>query len=350
MVEGDIMLPDTPPGNDYNAIIGNNRFGKSYKWENGVVPYVIGKEYNKTEINMIKIGIQMYHDHTCIRFVERTNEKDYIYLKKRGNICSSYMGRQGGPQMVSLGVPKCFKNIAKIIHEFMHALGFFHEHSRTDRDDHIKLIKANIKGDGLDQFSSYSKDEIDDLEAPYDTCSVMHYPETAFSKDNTSKTIVPYVKRRCKMGQRDGFSDIDIRKINTFYKCDDYKQVEEGRPLSDIIILPKTELESNSDHAESSDRNLATLSSQPKSNCRRGWSQFQSSCYRYIGVGVSKQTALLTCRSFPGAHIVTIESAAEQRFVGTMSRSQIWTATTTRRWSRPHAQFPFICEYEYAKY
>ena len=75
------------------------------------------------------------------------------------------------------------------------------------RDDHIKLIKANIKGDGLDQFSSYSKDEIDDLEAPYDTCSVMHYPETAFSKVGVNQGV-PFHRLKKKI-DRYVYIDID---------------------------------------------------------------------------------------------------------------------------------------------
>ncbi len=31
-----------------------------------------------------------------------------------------------------------------IIHEIFHALGLAHEHSRFDRDDHVKIIKKNV--------------------------------------------------------------------------------------------------------------------------------------------------------------------------------------------------------------
>merc|ERR1712045_381138 len=59
----------------------------------------------------------------------------------------------------------------------------------------------------------------DHLGAEYDTCSVMHYGSTAFAKSWGLKTIVPKHATRCKLGQRDGFSDTDIRKINTPDEC-----------------------------------------------------------------------------------------------------------------------------------
>ena len=42
------------------------------------------------------------------------------------------------------------------------------------------------------------------------------------------KTIVPKHATKCKLGQRDGFSDTDIRKINTLYQCRGYPQVGSG--------------------------------------------------------------------------------------------------------------------------
>ena len=39
------------------------------------------------------------------------------------------------------------------------------------------------------------------------------------------KTIVPKHATKCKLGQRNGFSDTDVRKINTLYNCRGYPQV-----------------------------------------------------------------------------------------------------------------------------
>lgn len=54
------------------------------------------------------------------------------------------MGRRGnGPQAISIG-----KNCDKfgiVVHELGHVIGFWHEHTRPDRDDHVTIIRDNIQ-------------------------------------------------------------------------------------------------------------------------------------------------------------------------------------------------------------
>ena len=57
--------------------------------------------------------------------------------------CWSFIGMMGGRQTISLQPSNCiFKGSA--MHELMHALGFYHEHTRTDRDKYIKIHWENI--------------------------------------------------------------------------------------------------------------------------------------------------------------------------------------------------------------
>jgi len=106
-----------------------------------------------------------------------------------------------------------------VMHELMHAAGFWHEQSRADRDDYISINWKNILPGMEYNFIKYDLRKIDHLGADYDTCSVMHYGAYAFSRRYGQPTIIAKRKSNCKMGQRKGFSDTDIRKLNTLYQC-----------------------------------------------------------------------------------------------------------------------------------
>ena len=47
----------------------------------------------------------------------------------------------------------------------------------------------------------------------------MHYGQDLFSKDGSSPTITPKYDPHGEMGQRNGFSQLDIWKINKLYGC-----------------------------------------------------------------------------------------------------------------------------------
>ena len=57
--------------------------------------------------------------------------------------CWSMIGRSGGVQKLKLG-NWCLQ-LGTTLHELMHAIGFFHEQSREDRDDHVVIYWSNIQ-------------------------------------------------------------------------------------------------------------------------------------------------------------------------------------------------------------
>ena len=67
----------------------------------------------------------------------------------------------------SLGPVCVYKGV--IIHELMHAVGFWHEQSRPDRDDHVTILWHNIIRGMEYNFNKYSWDMIQTLGVPYDT-------------------------------------------------------------------------------------------------------------------------------------------------------------------------------------
>ncbi|KZS15490.1 Metalloendopeptidase [Daphnia magna] len=184
-------------------------------WPSGTVPYVISASFGKRERTLIAKAILEFHNKTCLRFVPRTNQDDYINILN-ANGCSSNVGRAGGEQQVSLGMG-CFY-VGIIMHELMHAVGFWHEQSRTDRDDHIIIHWKNIMKGMEYNFQKYDQGRIQYLSLPYDTGSIMHYDAYAFAEDKRYPTITSK-KSDEQLGQRNGFSDSDVLKLNRLYKC-----------------------------------------------------------------------------------------------------------------------------------
>uniref|UniRef100_A0A8C6Q6Q7 Metalloendopeptidase n=1 Tax=Nothobranchius furzeri TaxID=105023 RepID=A0A8C6Q6Q7_NOTFU len=141
-----------------------------------------------------------------------------VPIKKPGCrtfLCWSFLGQTGGSQVLSLQSPGCmWAGIAA--HEFMHALGFVHEQSRSDRDHYVTIVWKNIMPEHIHNFR---KQATNNLNSPYDYSSVMHYGRYAFSEDG-GPTIIPRPDPYIPIGQRDGPSALDLHKINTLYDCD----------------------------------------------------------------------------------------------------------------------------------
>ncbi|MEZ6317506.1 MAG: M12 family metallopeptidase [Phycisphaerales bacterium] len=82
-----------------------------------------------------------------------------------------------------------------LIHEIMHALGFYHEHQRFDRDDYIEVFEENIEPRQLGQFTKPASDDGDT--GYYDYESIMHYGPTAFSANGQpTMEVVPAFRAR----------------------------------------------------------------------------------------------------------------------------------------------------------
>ncbi|XP_055934752.1 astacin-like metalloprotease toxin 5 [Argiope bruennichi] len=192
---------------------------KTRLWPGGIVPFVQDPGLQETVryLFLIDRAMDQYKRRTCIRFVPRTNEKDYIRLHP-GQGCYSFVGRVGGPQIVSLGNGCGWQGT--IIHELGHAIGFYHEQNRSDRDDYLKIYWENIKpGEEAQFFKLLPSQNI--LLTPFDYESVMLYGSLTFSKDkvNRLRTMEGKDGRYLKDVTSKNLSNEDIKRINMLYDC-----------------------------------------------------------------------------------------------------------------------------------
>ncbi|KAL7831156.1 hypothetical protein SRHO_G00306580 [Serrasalmus rhombeus] len=156
-----------------------HRNGKVY------VPYVISDQYSSQEISVIKTALMSFARSTCIRFRPRRRQRDYVHIQSHSG-CYSFVGRSGGGQVVSLNRRGCIY-YGVIQHELLHALGFNHEQTRSDRDQHVRILFQNVIH-GMEY--NFRKIQTNNLHTPYDYSSVMHYGRYAFSR-NRQPTILP---------------------------------------------------------------------------------------------------------------------------------------------------------------
>ncbi|KAM8807899.1 embryonic protein UVS.2-like [Eudromia elegans] len=178
------------------------------------VPINISSEFSVTERLWIADALQEVSTLTCVQFVNRTTEADYVHIE-RGQSCWSYFGKIGGRQAVGLMKNGCMDKGA-IQHEMNHALGFIHEQARSDRDSFVKIMWEHIMAG---EQGNFGKVNSRNLGLPYDYASVMHYGAFDFSSTPGEPTIVPIPDPSVPIGQREGLSNLDVAKINKLYKC-----------------------------------------------------------------------------------------------------------------------------------
>ena len=218
LFEGDMIMDERLK----RAVYGEKakktvRKKKSIMWPGGVVPYEIDPLFPKFERDLLKEAHKEFHNRTCIRFKKRDPlvDKNYLYYTNVTDTCSSYVGMQGGKQIIHLG--KDCAILGTFEHENMHALGFIHEHSRPDRDDYVKVIVKNIKKEDLPNFQKYTMEMVDSYQ-PLNFASIMMYRNDAFTK-NGEDTIKSLEEPDLQFGQRFKFSCGDVYAINKLYDC-----------------------------------------------------------------------------------------------------------------------------------
>ncbi|KAK3738820.1 hypothetical protein QZH41_008632, partial [Actinostola sp. cb2023] len=173
---------------------------------------------------------------TCLKFKQRTKERGYVEFKYDGH-CRARVGYTGlAGQLVSIGSKRNPCTLGSSIHELGHAIGFFHEHSRPDRDDFININTGNIRRGAKGNFRKDNGAFVDSRGHDYDYGSIMHYSRYQGNNRRGAVVIQPK-KANVEIGQRNGLSDADIVQTKDMYKCDGETITTQGdshlEPLED---------------------------------------------------------------------------------------------------------------------
>ncbi|KAK2177796.1 hypothetical protein NP493_579g00015 [Ridgeia piscesae] len=197
------------------------------KWPMPII-YKYDGAHTTEDVLMIEAAIKHWESETCIRFkrvaTNATVTEQHI-LFTAGSTCSSFVGRvkksNAFPQQINLMSEYCTQWLGFPVHEIGHAIGFWHEHVRPDRDDYVTVNMSYVYPRFRNNFLKLNKTLVDiDMSVPYDYGSVMHYAATELSIGRLH-AIEPknplYLKT---MGQRVGLSFFDAKLANLAY-CKD---------------------------------------------------------------------------------------------------------------------------------
>ncbi|KAL7886673.1 hypothetical protein AOLI_G00043940 [Acnodon oligacanthus] len=186
-----------------------------YHW-NGYVPYVLNESLSLNDKGVILRAFEQLRLKACIDFKPRTTEQDYISVEAQSG-CWSYIGKIGGRQQLSIGTGCGYIGIVE--HEFLHALGFYHEQSRYDRDNYVTIVYENIIAGYSSNFNKAPELISTTQGTPYDYTSVMHYGQDAFTNGSGHTIITKVPQFQNVIGQRYNLSPLDVFELNNLYKC-----------------------------------------------------------------------------------------------------------------------------------
>ncbi|KAL7648102.1 UNVERIFIED_CONTAM: hypothetical protein RMT77_000003 [Armadillidium vulgare] len=195
---------------------------ESSLWSEGIIPFDFQDPL--PDVSKVFEGIEHWETNTCLRFtrVNASNSKSAHIIFKKLKGCRSSVGRKEEPgQVVSIG-ETCNK-VGIVVHEIGHALGFYHEIRRSDRDDFVVINYENIL-----EEERFNFDKMDSVSGsvPYDLSSIMHYSPLEWSENGkttvaTRDPMLQGIVGAWKVNQSLGLSHRDKLIVNIAYGCID---------------------------------------------------------------------------------------------------------------------------------
>ncbi len=158
---------------DVIASRGNTSFSL---WPNRIVPYAFDANVGPSQRQAAIEAIQAIEAVCGVDLRARTNEPDYVVFTDSDRN-SSHVGPIGGGQVINI---YNWNFVYIIAHEIMHAMGYYHEHQRPDRNTFVNIdygafggpCDSNCETSGCQDANFGIRGT---ALGPYDYDSVMHY-------------------------------------------------------------------------------------------------------------------------------------------------------------------------------
>ena len=197
------------------------------KWPNHQMIYDLGNLPALSK-KIVKNAMRELELNTCFTFKRRTTEtKGYVQFQT-GSGCSANVGYfRNDVSKITLagtdetGLSGC--GYGAVIHEIIHALGFHHTQTRTDRDDYVTIKFDNIISGKEHNFEKVRSMQLGEnvKGREYDYGSIMHYGSNAFGKGGflgmgVKTTIDAHGN---DIGNRKRLSERDVIQLNEHAGC-----------------------------------------------------------------------------------------------------------------------------------
>ena len=185
-----------------------------YKWKNNTIPYQFDPNVSEDTKAMVVSAMVHWSNNTSMQFIEinATQYPDFVHITSQDYACYSHVGKVGGVQDLNI-VYDCGWGTA--VHELGHTLGLWHEQSRSDRNQYIKILYENIESGFEDNFDQRILDGTDLWK--YDYNSIMHYGDDYFNAVDTNLKTIETIPKGITIGQRNAISTGDKRGISYIY-------------------------------------------------------------------------------------------------------------------------------------
>ena len=232
-VEGDILIPggEGTPAAAYTRIL----------WGDGAVPFEFDGDGNDSvsaaHQTIMRDAMAQWTGVAAIRFRARELlDTGWLHIRDSNNDSSPSNSAPVGAGVGERTVNISDWDVWTCAHELGHALGFWHEQSRPNRDDYVQINWDRIDVDHAHNF--LTNPTADDYPpGGYDFDSIMHYGECDFSTCSdcwgnlgscrTITVLSPWdTDWQDEIGQRDHLSHFDILTMGFMYPEDNWRVVD----------------------------------------------------------------------------------------------------------------------------